>query len=128
MSMSVIKAAALTTYGVSPDGRHVRIHVTDDAGAPAVLELPTPALNELMMTLPRMLREALQNQYQDPSLRLVHDMGDCQVEQAAGDDRLILTLRTPDGFEVSFAITSNGLADLIAATDLHSSEARSKLM
>ncbi len=113
--MSVIKATALTRYGVSADGRHVRIHVRDDAGEPATLELPTPALNELMMTLPRMLRDALQNQYRDPSLRLVHELGDCKVEQAGGDDRLILTLRTPDEFEVSFAITRSDLAAIAAA-------------
>src|SRR5262245_13598569 len=107
--MNVIKADALTTYGISPDGHRVRIQVRDAAGAPAALELPTHALSELMMTLPRMLRQALQNQYRDPSLRLVHDLGDCQVEQAAGEDRLILTLRTPDGFEVSFVATQSDL-------------------
>ncbi|WP_175597334.1 hypothetical protein [Peristeroidobacter soli] len=81
-----------------------------------------------MMTLPRMLRRALQNQFNDPTLRLVHDLAEYRVERVAGDDRLILTLRTPDKFEVSFAISDEELSALAAAIDTDASRGLSQLM
>lgn len=122
--MSTIRAAALTTYGVNPDGRQVRIHLRDQTGKSAVLELPTQALSELMMTLPRMLQQALQKQYDDSSLRLVHELGDFQLEQAGGIDRLILTLKTTDGFEVSFAVTNASLAEISSAASVDHFDSR----
>src|SRR5262245_5420584 len=51
--MRAIKASALTSFDVSPDGRRLRIHIEDESGEPASLELPTHCLTELKMTLPK---------------------------------------------------------------------------
>src|SRR5215831_14690684 len=110
--MAVIQAAALTTYDVAFDGEHVRINVRDVSGQPAALVLPTASLSELMMTLPTILHKAIQRQHRDASLRLVYDLGAYAVERVAGEDKCIVTLQTPDGFEVSFAFPDADLANL----------------
>jgi len=57
------------------------------------------------MTLPRMASEALRRQHNDDRLRVVYPAGAWRIEPGAGHgDSFILTLGTPDGFEVSFAI------------------------
>jgi hypothetical protein len=113
--MSDLKVTSLTTFAVAPDGQSVSMHVRDATDKPAVFELPTTCLNELLMTLPQMLTTAMRRQTQDDSLRLVHDVGYFQVERIAGDPRFILTLETSDGFEVSFAIARAHLVDIAEA-------------
>lgn len=113
-TMVSIKARSVRTFDVSGDGTRIRIHVEDESGSPAALELPSRCLGELMMTLPMMLRLALEREHGDPSLRLVHELGSYRVEQMAGTDKLIVTLQTPDGFEVAFAFSNEGLAELAA--------------
>jgi len=110
--MKEIKATALTTYDIAPDGERVRIRVNDEVGEESALVLPTESVGELMMTLPKMLQSAIQRQHRDPTLRLVHEVGHYSVERIAGADKCILTLQTPDGFEVSFAFLDADLADL----------------
>ena len=54
--MAVIKAVALTTLTVAPDGSAVSVNVTDADGAPASLVLPMDALRSLIMSLPPMMQ------------------------------------------------------------------------
>jgi hypothetical protein len=82
-----------------------------DAAGPATIELATGCVTELKMTLPKIPQLALERQYGDSSRRIVHELGTYRVEQAAGGDRLIVTLGTPDGFEVSFASSDDSLAE-----------------
>jgi hypothetical protein len=110
--MAEINATALKTYDIAIDGRHVRLHVKDASGEEASLVLPTESIAELMMTLPQMLRAALRRQHADPTLKLVHELENYSVESITGEKRFILTLRTPDGFEVSFAMSNADLANL----------------
>lgn len=104
-----IHAEALTTFDIAPDGSSVKLNVRDDQGAAAALELPTLCLNQLLMTLPRMIQGALRKSRKDDSLRLVHSMERFGLElgepDANGEQRFILTLQTGNGFEVSFALT-----------------------
>jgi hypothetical protein len=66
--------------------------------------LPFEALTGLLMTLPRMLQSALNERFPDGTLRVVHPLSDWRLEQAEGDNGLILKLGTRDGFEVAFTI------------------------
>jgi hypothetical protein len=110
--VSTKKATTLTTFAVSPDGLSVQLNFKDIEGAPASFEVATSCLNNLMMTLPKILRLALANQYRDSSLRLVHPLGNYRVEQMSDSAMLILTLETPDGFEVSFSISREEMRTL----------------
>ena len=61
------------------------------------------------MTLPRMVRQALRARHQDESLRLVYPAGKISSEQSSDTKTIIVTLATPDGFEVSFGLTRQQL-------------------
>lgn len=101
--MTAIEAEALTTFELAPDGGRVRFHATDAAGAPVSFSLPADCLRQLVMTLPAVAQEAMRRQYRDPSLRIVYPVGSHAIEQ--GDTigaTFIVTMSTPDGFEVSF--------------------------
>jgi len=104
--MDLIKGRRLTTWSITADGEHVQLGLEDDAGRPVSLLLPVVMLSGLMMTIPRMLRDALKLRFADGSLRMIHELGDWRVERAAGTDAAILSLTTPDGFEVNFAVAT----------------------
>src|ERR1019366_8274730 len=82
--MSHIEAAALTTLEVAPDGTRFQMNMLDQDGKSASVSLPTQCINELMMTLPNVLRRALSNQFRDSSLRLVYRLGQTRFEKVAG--------------------------------------------
>jgi hypothetical protein len=97
------------------------MNVRGGDGACGSISLPTQCLNELMMTLPGILRIALWNQHQDTSLRLVFPLAKTKVEKATGKNALIVTSATPDGFEVSFEYDRRQLDELAGAiTDIES--------
>jgi len=108
-------AAELTTFDVAEDGSVARIGVKDASGRCASLTLPVECLSALLMTLPQMVKVALQCRHDDPSVRLVYPLGGYSVETARGSDQVILTLATPDGFEVAFALTAGHRRELIDA-------------
>ncbi|HEV7714562.1 MAG TPA: hypothetical protein VGO53_03140 [Steroidobacteraceae bacterium] len=116
MIANEIDAAALTTFDVDPDGTNVRIHVRDRSGSPASLVLPAACVNQLLMTLPRMVQTALRNSHGDDSLRLVHPLNQFRLElgeaSPGGMAQFILTLETGSGFGVSFAASEELLACL----------------
>jgi hypothetical protein len=69
-------------------------------------------LTGLIMTLPEIMRQALWKQHRDSSLRLVYPVGEWTVEESECPGALILTLRTPDGFQMSFAVSHDDLRDM----------------
>jgi hypothetical protein len=74
------------------------------------------------MTLPDMMRRALRLQHSDPSLRLVCPVASWEIEYSTRPEVRIVTLRTSDGFHVSFAMTTNDLretGDAVADRMLH---------
>jgi hypothetical protein len=117
MNANLIVAESLTTFDVDDDGLFANLHVRDGAGEPATLVLPTQCLNQLLMSIPKMIQVAIRNRYRDDSLRLVHPLQDFNVEQgkrnSAGTEQFILTLQTSEGFAVSFSATENQLAALV---------------
>ncbi len=61
-----------------------------------------------MSALPRILQCAL-DEREDRSDRIVHLLGSWRVERAAEHGRLVLTLKTPDGFGIAFALAPDEL-------------------
>ena len=104
----------LTTWSVSPDGRRGRFGFADAAGRPCRLDLPVEAVGGLLMTLPRVLQTAL-DRLGDGTARMVQPLGLWHLERATDPGRLILTLSTPDGFSVAFALASDELAAMAKA-------------
>lgn len=119
MNSDTIEGERLTTWAVTPDGERVQLGFEDDSGQPCAVSLPVGVLSGLMMTIPRMLRQALEARFGDCSLRMIHELGDWRVERAVGADASILSLVTPDGFEVNFAVPSPQ-ADRLGETLRHS--------
>ena len=113
----IIRAQRLTTFSVAADGSSVSLGVADEEGRTGALMLPTACLKELMMTLPEMMRRALRLQHDDPSLRLVYHAAGWDVERSTVPETLIVTLRTVDGFHVSFALTEADSSDMANSTD-----------
>ena len=86
-----------------------------DADGP-LRAVPTECLNELLMTLPRLVSQALRARYNDSSLRLVFPAEQWRLEKS-DDTRVILTIGTGGGFEASFAFEPDhlrGIADSVA--------------
>lgn len=120
--MTTIRAKCLTTFSVAADGGSIAIGVADEEGRAGALMLPTACLSELMMTLPEMMRRALRLLHDDPSLRLVYPTAGWEIERSKVPKTFIVTLRTPDGFHVSFALTAADLSDMAEATHTPSLE------
>ncbi len=110
--------AELTLFESAQDGTSVRLGMKDAAGRPLSLRMPLECLNQLMMTLPGIVRQAMQRRYRDPSLRIVYPVTQFQVELADDGETRILTLETPDGFSVSFGLTEAQCREI--ATDRRS--------
>ena len=113
--MTMIRAKQLTTFSVAPDGSSVAIGVADEEGQDAALMLPAECLRALIMTLPDMMRRALRAQHGDPSLRLVYPVAGWEIERSTQPEIRIVTLRTSDGFHVSFAMTTRDLREMSEA-------------
>jgi hypothetical protein len=95
----------LITYDVASDGSRFRMSFTCSGGKLGSLSLPTECLQALIMTLPRMMRQALRARSGDESLRLVYPADVIRIERSFDPKTYILTLTTPDAFEVSFSLT-----------------------
>jgi hypothetical protein len=110
-----IDVALLTTCQVAPEGHYVHLNFEDALGRPATLRLTSACVRQLAMTLPHVLSKALQARYADRSLRAVFPLGCWRLEAAAGSKDLILTMMTPDGFEVAFSLGAPAIAELMSA-------------
>jgi hypothetical protein len=75
MDSPLIRGERLTTWAATPDGERVELGVENDAGRPCTISLPVALLSALMMTIPRMLRHALQARFGNGSMRLIHELG-----------------------------------------------------
>jgi len=116
--LDTIKGERLTTWSILPSGEQVSLGFADATGRSHTILLPVTVLSALMMTIPRMLCDALKTRFADGSLRMIHELGSWRVERAVGTDASILSLATPDGFEVTFAVATPQ-ADRLAQTLRH---------
>jgi hypothetical protein len=111
-----LQIKSLTTYKVEPNGVQVEINGRDAGGALVSLQMPTASLMQLLMTLPKMLEEALQVRSGNESKRVVYPLDHWRMEQGergpGGEQQYILTVGTDGGFKVSFAAPADTLVDI----------------
>jgi hypothetical protein len=105
----------MTHFETAEDGSSIRLDMEDVSGRLVSLHLSLECLNRLIMTLPSMVRRALQVRHSDSSLRIVYPVAQFQVESAGDFETRILTLETPDGFSASFGLTEEQCREI--ATD-----------
>jgi hypothetical protein len=113
-------ALKLAAFELAQDGGSVRLDLRDESGKPVSLSLSVDCLSPLLMTLPGIIEQSLRRRYRDPSLRMVYSAGDWKLHLADDGVSLILSLATPDRFEVSFALspaTRREIAHALAAAE-----------
>lgn len=106
MECQDIYAETITHFSITPDGAHLRMSGKNSDGQAVAMTMPTTLISQLVMTLPRMAQAALEAQHNTDDLRIVFSSPGWRIEDSGPPAReFILTLRTEDGFEVSFAFT-----------------------
>jgi hypothetical protein len=98
-----IDGSKLTTCGVTQNGETVHLDLIDRAGRPVSLSLPFDQARALTMTLPQLLTFALKARTGNDTALHVFPLEKWRLE-AAADSRLIITIGSPGGFEVSFCM------------------------
>lgn len=98
-----ITSIGLTTCDAIHDGAAIRLDFVDQDCEPISIEFPFAQAQSIVMTLPVLLSRALRQHTADPAARFVFGLGRWTIENADGE-RVIMTLATDDGFEVSFGI------------------------
>jgi hypothetical protein len=99
-----IRSERLTTCRVAPDGASIGLEFVDSVGATVTVDLPIEQAQAVVMTLPHLLARAVRQRTGDDEARYVFALDEWSLESARGQACLIVTLKTTDGFEVSFGI------------------------
>ena len=124
--MVKIRSQRLTTCQVNANGAEIGLEFLDVSGAAVRLEMPVEQAESLVMTLPQILALALRQKTGDEDARFVFALGEWAIESAKGQDCLIATLKTPDGFEVCFGIPFEACRslgwNLLRAAETHDPE------
>jgi hypothetical protein len=110
-----VRVVGLTTCEIGEGGAQIRLHMLDEAGRQVTLELPAALAGSLILTLPQLMDRCLQ-QLRGDATRLVFPTQRWALEGAAEAEAFILTLETPDGFRVAFAVSmddARGLAEAL---------------
>ncbi|HML30069.1 MAG TPA: hypothetical protein PKE16_14790 [Hyphomicrobium sp.] len=94
----------LTEFDIATDGRSVTLYAVDKEGAPVALNLQVAQLGLLAMTLPNLIDAAIRRQYGDLSCRFTYPLESWIIEQALDPSLMIMTLRTTEGFGLSFSL------------------------
>lgn len=103
---------SLTRCEVDPADGTVRVGFLDDEGRPASMRLSVDDAGALAMTLPAAVETAIRRRYRDDSLRYTYPLGSWTLEQASDGRTQMMTLRTPDGFSVCFALPTAQAVEL----------------
>jgi hypothetical protein len=105
MNTHRIVSRQLTNCTVIEGGKTIRFDLVGQAGEPVSIEMPFDQAASIVMTIPRLLSAALRMQTGDNRARYVFSVGNWSLELAKDQNYRILAVRTPDGFEVAFAIS-----------------------
>ena len=117
---TLIEGEEVTAFEVTPDGAYFRLNFRDSEGKAGAISLPSECLNQLVLTMPCIAAEALQKRYHDSSLRLVYPLSSWSLATTGDDNpQLILTLGTPEGFQIAFAIAKREIARFTATMHHH---------
>jgi hypothetical protein len=100
-----IRCNKLTTCNALDDGETVKLDLVDVSGNPVSLLLSSAHAESIAMTLPRLLTHAVKKQTRQDNSRYVFPLGQWLLEAIEDCHSFILTLKTEDGFEVSFRIS-----------------------
>lgn len=111
-----ISIKELASYRISDDGTSVVLEMKDEGGTTRALRFKIAELGCLVTTLPGVIESALRRQYQDTSLRYAYPIGSWAIEETSDPSSMIVTLRTKDGFSVSFSMTRAEAAELGRST------------
>jgi hypothetical protein len=98
----IINCSTLRTCHAVGNGEVVMLEFVDDDGRSISVRFPFEHAQSIAMTLPRLLTQAVKAQTGQDSARYVFPLGEWILEGIEGNQSVILTLRTEDGFEVSF--------------------------
>jgi hypothetical protein len=90
---SDIEAMELDSVHASTDGRRLRLRVRDQSGRTVRLTLPASWLNSMLNALPR-----------SDGGGVVHPLDSWSLDRTSNGQDLVLTLQTPEGNAVSFAM------------------------
>ena len=83
----------------------IRLEITDRQGASLELVATPEQIASLLMSLPRLLSASLRHRFGDDSLRVVFPLQEYTVEKSSDSVNVILSLKTSDGFAVSFSVS-----------------------
>ena len=119
MAITTVRVAALTTCEAAQGGAKLRLYMRDEAGHEVALELPAGLATSLILTLPHLMEKCVQQLRGDAAARLVFPLGCWMLESADETGDFILSLQTPDGFKVAFAVPSDDARALAEAFDAH---------
>jgi hypothetical protein len=108
-----ISIKGLARFETGDDGTSISLIAQDDTDRSFRLTFPTTVLSSLVMTLPQIVTAAVQRQRNDPSARVVYPLAESRIELSTDFATRILTLMTPDGFTVSFAVTNEQFLELV---------------
>ena len=89
----MIDAMELVGVRVSPDGKRLRLRVRDQSGQTVSFSLPTGWLNAMLTALP-----------DSSATGTVHPLDSWSMDRVGNGQDQVLTLRTPEGQAVSFAM------------------------
>ena len=117
-----IVSSRLTTCGVVKDGGAVHIDLVSIAGHSVSIEMPIEQAESVIMTLPRLLSNAVRARTGDPQARFVFSIDQWMLESTHDAQCLLVTLKTADGFEVTFGIPFSHCQALGDALNGHASE------
>jgi hypothetical protein len=98
----IINCSTLTTCHAAANGEIVMLEFRDEDGRSVSVRLTFEHAQSIAMTLPRLLTLAVKAQTGQDSARYVFPLGEWLLEGVEGEQSFILTLKTPDGFAVSF--------------------------
>jgi hypothetical protein len=100
----IIHCRTLTTCESVRNGEMVKLDFLDEDGRAISLRLAFEHAQSIAMTLPQLLTRAVRAQTGQDNARYVFPLGEWVLEGIEGDQSVILTLKTEDGFEVSFRL------------------------
>jgi hypothetical protein len=116
----------LARFETGEDGASISLVAEDVSGRSVRLTFAIDVLGSLIMTLPQMVTAAIQRCRNDPSARLVYPLAESRTELSTDRSTRILTLKTPDGFTVSFALSDDQFRELVRS-GAQSAEVRGRL-
>jgi hypothetical protein len=86
-------ATELIGVRATPDGKRLKLKVRDENGQTITLTLPASWLNAMLNALP-----------QSSGTDTIHPLDSWSMDRIGNSQDLVLTLRTPEGQSVSFAM------------------------